>query len=280
MRSDSMIFMTESVYGAIHGIMDVVFRFRDQVLPQQISRSFGSEMPRKKKTSEAVAEAPRIARPRLSTDDQKEPNFNRRGEATFDRLMRIVASMYRERGYERTSMSMLARRAGLTPPALYHYFGKKEDILAVFLEYTLNDLREAVQPALKSKTWTAKLERFVKLLVKWQLNQTPFSEAYDRIFELGQLRNSLPDPYRAKVLDLEREIYEVCRQIVAGGIEAGEFREVPVAPTVFAIIALGDYTLGWYRHDGPLTHSQLGDTYADLAIAMLRKSDAPRPSED
>jgi len=228
-------------------------------------------MPRKQKISAALVDSPRIARPRPASDNQKEPSFNRRGEATFDRLMRIVASMYRERGYERTSMSMLARRAGLTPPALYHYFGKKEDILAVFLEYTLNDLLETVQPALKSKTWTAKLERFVKLLVKWQLNQTPFSEAYDRIFELGQLRNSLPDEYRAKVMKLEREIYEVCRQIVAGGVEAEEFRSVPVAPTAFAIIALGDYILGWYRHDGPLTHSQLGDTYADLAVAMLRK---------
>ena len=205
---------------------------------------------------------------------QVEPSraLSKRGEATFDRVMRIVATMYRERGYEKTSMSALARRAGLTAPAIYHYFGSKEEILSAFLDYTLRDLISSAKGAIRGKTWQSKLQSFMKALVRWQLQQTPFPEAYDRIFELGQLRNSLPDSHRQHILDLEREFYDICRGIVEGGIKAGEFRNVAVAPTTFAIIAMGDYILGWYRPDGEISQTQLADLYSDLGVAMVRKA--------
>jgi AcrR family transcriptional regulator len=209
-------------------------------------------------------------RSRLSSVKSSNQSYSKRGEATFERVMRIVATMYRERGYERTSMSALARRAGLTAPAIYHYFGSKEEILASFLDYTLRDLIKTVRAGIRGKTCTAKLQSFMKALVRWQLQQTPFPEAYDRIFELGQLRNSLPDSHRAHVLELEREFYELCRGIIESGIEAGEFRNVPVAPTAFAIIAMGDYILGWYRPEGPITQSQLAECYSDLVVAMVK----------
>jgi len=230
--------------------------------------------PQKTRTAakKSVQESPP---PRLSDTAALPPGhgYSKRGEATFERVMRIVATMYRERGYERTSMSALARRAGVTAPAIYHYFGSKEEILAAFLDYTLRDLISTVESSIRGKTWTAKLQSFMKALVRWQLQQTPFPEAYDRIFELGQLRNSLPDQHRTHVLQLEREFYETCRDIVAGGIAAGEFRNVPVPSTTFAIIAMGDYILGWYRPDGPITHTQLADSYADLVIAMVKNHD-------
>ena len=110
----------------------------------------------------------------------------------------------------------------------------------------------------------------MKALVRWQLQQTPFPEAYDRIFELGQLRNSLPDLHRKHILELEREFYELCKEIIEKGVESGEFRNVPVAPTTFAIIAMGDYILGWYRPEGSITQMQLAESYADLVLAMVK----------
>ena len=204
-----------------------------------------------------------------SSPGKSQRGLSKRGEATFERVMRIVATMYRERGYEKTSMTALARHAGLTAPAIYHYFGSKEDILAAFLDYTLRDLISNVQAGIRGRTPSQQLRNFMKALVKWQLQQTPFPEAYDRIFELGHLRNSLPDSHRQKILDLERNFYEICKNIIQSGIESGDFRDVPLAPTTFAIIAMGDYILGWYRADGEITPMQLAESYADLVLAMV-----------
>ena len=105
-------------------------------------------MPQAKRRQATPEEAPRPSPPPGARDAPSKNGghtYSKRGEATFERVMRIVATMYRERGYERTSMSALARRAGLTAPAIYHYFGSKEEILAAFLDYTLRDLTNSVQ---------------------------------------------------------------------------------------------------------------------------------------
>jgi AcrR family transcriptional regulator len=223
----------------------------------------------RQKKARAKAVRPAVSQPRPAAKENGH-SYSKRGEATFERVMRIVAMMYRERGYERTSMAAVARRAGVTAPAIYHYFGSKEEILAAFLDFTLRDLLTTVGAAVRGKTATAKLQSFMKALVRWQLQQTPFPEAYDRIYELGQLRNSLPSEQRQHVLALEREFYEIVRDIVAEGIRTEEFRPVPVAPTAFAILAMGDYILGWFRPEGKLSQSQLADAYSDLVLAMVK----------
>lgn len=197
--------------------------------------------------------------------------LSKRGAATFDRVMRIVAAMYRERGYERTSMTALARRIGVTAPAIYHYFGSKEEILAAFLDYTVRDLISSVTAGIRGKTATEQLRSFTKALVKWHLQQTPFPEAYERIFALGHLRNSLPEVQRRRIIKLERQFYEIGRGIIESGVASGEFRPVLIPPTVFAIIAIGDYILGWYRADGQITQKQLADHYAEMVVAMVRR---------
>lgn len=200
-------------------------------------------------------------------------SLSKKGESTYNRVMRTVAVMYRERGYEGTSMVALAARAGITPPAIYHYFGSKREILAAFLKYTINDLIRTVTPAIRGKTWTAKLTGFVKAVVRWQLQQASYrDEQRDRVFEIRQLRNSLPDEEREAILELERKVYKLCREIIAGGVEDGEFREVPIAATTFAIIGMGEYLVSWCRVGGEMTYVQVADAYADLAVAMVKKS--------
>jgi AcrR family transcriptional regulator len=196
--------------------------------------------------------------------------FIKRDETTIERIMKAVAMMYRERGYERSSMSALARRVGITAPALYHYFKSKEEILGAFLEYTLNDLSQTLIAAARGGTSREKISNLVNALVKWQLQQTPFPGAYDRIFALGHLRQSLPPQLRKRIILIEKEIYNHCKGIITAGMSAGEFRRAAVAPVTFAILGIGDYILGWYRHDGKLSPSELAKIYADLIDAMLK----------
>ena len=184
--------------------------------------------------------------------------------------MRVVAVMYRENGYERTSMASLAKRVGITAPALYHHFSSKEEILAHFLEITLRDLHHFVSARISGKSWADKLASFMKAFVKWHLQQQPYPGAYDRIFALGHLRNSLPEHLAERVRVLERQVYQLCRELVEGGMEAGEFRQAPAAPMAFALIGMADDILGWYRTEGDLSPGKIATLYSELAVAMVR----------
>jgi AcrR family transcriptional regulator len=53
----------------------------------------------------------------------------KRGTVNKDVIMGIASSMFRERGYDRTSLEDIASALSITKPSLYYHFSSKEDIL-------------------------------------------------------------------------------------------------------------------------------------------------------
>ncbi|MBI3938312.1 MAG: TetR/AcrR family transcriptional regulator [Betaproteobacteria bacterium] len=185
------------------------------------------------------------------------------------RIIAAAAQLYREHGYERASMSDIAGRIGMTAPALYWYFQSKEDILAAFLEHTIANLIEFVGSSVRSRDFPQRLWEFMHAYVLWQLRQKDISAAYERIFALGHLRNSLPPRQREKIKSLERQFYRLCRGIVARGARAGRFRPPAVPPVAFALIGMVEHLIAWFRPAGRLSIRRIATLYADLAVRMV-----------
>lgn len=59
----------------------------------------------------------------------KRPPQQDRARQTRERLLDVAGTLLAEVGIERISTNMIAARAGLTPPALYRYFGDKYAVL-------------------------------------------------------------------------------------------------------------------------------------------------------
>ena len=54
---------------------------------------------------------------------ERRPPQQDRARQTRERLLDVAGELLAEVGIERISTNMIAARAGLTPPALYRYFG-------------------------------------------------------------------------------------------------------------------------------------------------------------
>jgi len=70
----------------------------------------------------------------------------KRAQETYERLLDVAGALLGEVGIERISTNMIAARAGVTPPALYRYFGDKYAILEALgarLMARQNDVLEA-----------------------------------------------------------------------------------------------------------------------------------------
>ena len=52
-----------------------------------------------------------------------------RAQATYERLLDVAGTLLAEVGLDRISTNMIAARAGVTPPALYRYFGDKYAVI-------------------------------------------------------------------------------------------------------------------------------------------------------
>lgn len=68
---------------------------------------------------------------------------NRRPQAADEKREEIVAAARRlfvEGGYEATSMSRLAKEAGVAPNTIYWYFGDKDDVLVAVVSAVMADV--------------------------------------------------------------------------------------------------------------------------------------------
>ena len=54
---------------------------------------------------------------------------NADGEETRERLLDAAATTCAEAGFDGATMSQIARRAGVTPAAIYNYYGSREELL-------------------------------------------------------------------------------------------------------------------------------------------------------
>jgi AcrR family transcriptional regulator len=54
---------------------------------------------------------------------------NADGEETRERLLEAAAACCAETGFDSATMSQIARRAGVTPAAIYNYYDSREDLL-------------------------------------------------------------------------------------------------------------------------------------------------------
>lgn len=70
-----------------------------------------------------------------------------RGEHTRQRLLEAGIELFAELGYERGSTRAIARRAGVSLPALQYYFGGKEGLYRACAEYITEDVRSRLAPA-------------------------------------------------------------------------------------------------------------------------------------
>ena len=59
-------------------------------------------------------------------------------------ICRTAAQIFRDRGYDATSVSDVARALGMTKAGLYHYFDSKEALLFEIMTYGLERVRDEV----------------------------------------------------------------------------------------------------------------------------------------
>jgi AcrR family transcriptional regulator len=67
-----------------------------------------------------------------------------RSEATRGELLRIARDLFTDPGYEKTSLDVIASRAGVTKGAIYHHFPNKRDLFQAVFEVLEQEIVEKV----------------------------------------------------------------------------------------------------------------------------------------
>lgn len=188
------------------------------------------------------------------------------------RLLREAARLFRDKGYERTTVRDLAAAVGIQSGSLFHHFRTKEEILKAVMVETirLNTalMRSAVNAA---DSHHDKLRALVRAELESINGQTGEAMAV-LVFEW----RSLSEGAQAEVLKL-RDIYEALWLDVLGAL--GKDKALLADPFIVRRMLTGalSWTVTWYRPDGGLTLDDLtAQVMAMMGLAFEHASETVR----
>lgn len=188
----------------------------------------------------------------------------RRVGARQDEIREAALTLFSERGYHGTGMEQIAAAVGLSPSSLYNHWKSKQDLLADIMVATMEDLlagfAAVVDPA---RSATEGLRAAMDAHVRY--HATHHREARVGNREL----TSLADASRERVRGLRQEYATAWQQLLATGVEQGEFAEVSPRLTSFALLEAGIGVSQWYRPDGALTLDDVAHEYAEMALRLV-----------
>jgi TetR/AcrR family transcriptional regulator, cholesterol catabolism regulator len=179
-------------------------------------------------------------------------------------MYRTAAQIFRDRGFDATSVSAIARALGLTKAGLYHHFDSKEALLFEIIMFGLDSVRdEVLVPVAEIRDPE---ERLRELILR---HSRIITRGRGAVAHIGDEVRALPASARKQI---ERRM-RVYLDLVRGAlVELKSARRLqPVDPTVaaFSLIGMILWLPRWFQPDGRLTQEQVATGIARMALDGL-----------
>lgn len=189
-----------------------------------------------------------MTRPQAAPVSEAEAR-NRRAE-----LVRVSARLFRERGFDGTTIRDIADAVGMRSGSPFYHFKTKQEILAAVMEEGLVACLAATESIVA--TPMAPREKF-RALVRAQL-ETVLGEGHDFIPVLLYDWRALSPELQQKIIALKDRYDQLWQQAVCEMKAAGLLR---TDSRVARLLILGsiNYTVQWYRPGKGVTLDQLAD---------------------
>ncbi len=185
-------------------------------------------------------------------------------EARRAEICRAAAQIFRDRGFDATSVSDVARALGLTKAGLYHYFESKEALLFEIMSFGLDRVRDEVVVLVRGIRDPE--ERLRQLIVRHARITTRGQGA---VAHLGDEIRALPPASRKQLEERMRVYFDLVRNTLAELKSAGRLRQVDLTVAAFSVLGMILWLPRWFRQDGRLTQEQVANEIANIAIGGL-----------
>ena len=191
------------------------------------------------------------------------------GRPREEQLRRTAVRLFREHGYDGTSMQDLAEALGMHRGSLYHYIDSKEDLLFGIVEAAMARFRDEVRPVLEGdEPAPERLRRAVAAHLRIAADEP------DELTLLQVEVKALAPDRRRRIVD-ERDAYEhAWRAFVRDGMSDGSFACADERTAVFMILSACNWFSQWYRPEGPLGVEDFAGRFAELFLGALGSPEA------
>lgn len=181
-------------------------------------------------------------------------------------LLEIGGRLFAEKGFEATSMRDIAAAAGVSKALLYHHFANKDEIYARVSFLATQDLYAFVERRIPADGTPAE-----KLRAYMIASASFFAAHRDSWIAASTAFWSDPDRHRLETrIAKRREFEQRLRDIIAEGVESGDF--APVDPAMAGRLVLSgiNWMHRWYDPSKGLSAEEIVDQYADILLGGMQ----------
>ncbi len=185
---------------------------------------------------------------------------------TREDILEAAAQVFRQKGFHGASMEDIARAVNLQKPSLYHHVSSKQEILLVLLNRALELLLERIslicnQPIPADEKLRYMIRAYLQILAE----NTDLSAVL--LFE----HRSLERKQHARHVPNRDKFEALWRGVLEEGVSSGSFSCDDPVLAARAVLGIMNWTITWYRPDGPLEIDQIADHYSNLLLKGLLK---------
>lgn len=186
--------------------------------------------------------------------------------STRDTILQAAATLFGSLGYHGTGMRQLADAVGIEPASVYSHYRGKDDILYALAMQCADDFLHTLTPIYDSELNTrsklqAMITAHVQVLVR-NLEAAPVFNTEWRHLE----------PERRLHYARLRDQYEAMfRDVIRQGVQQHLLREMDEKLGALTLLSALNFVPQWYRPDGELNPTELGELMAATLMNGLLK---------
>lgn len=183
---------------------------------------------------------------------------------TRDEILSAAAGIISAKGYEATSMQDIANAVNLQKASLYHHFSSKQEILLALLDNALHLLTDRLE-GVRSASLSSE-EKLRQAMVAY----LDIISAQKNLASVLLLEYRSLDPNMRKQHVLRRDRFEhLWRDLIIEGMEAGAYQCEDPSLAGRAILGVLNWTVTWYRQDGPSSAEEIANQFTSLFLKGL-----------
>ena len=182
-------------------------------------------------------------------------NINRRSE-----IYRKALDLFLKKGYDATSMSMIAKVLGMSKANLYYYCPSKENLL---YKIHLDDLEKRFVPILdETEKLSNPKERLIFFLRKFTFMCTSSPASRLLVHEIRSLSKS----HQNEILSIWRKAYELIRMAIKELQQTGEAQKYRESFLTFIGAGMVLWIVYWWDYSRQTNAEELADTLVQVFL--------------
>jgi AcrR family transcriptional regulator len=186
-----------------------------------------------------------------------------------DAIIDAAVQLFKQNGYEATSLNYIMDAIGMTKGAFYYHFESKDDLLLTIHSTFIEQELDAVTRIDREQEDPRDALRHVIIMIIESVEQYG---SYMTVF--FEQRRRLSHHHFREVKRKRDAFQDKIVEIVERGIASGLFKDAQSSHVLaFGIIGMCTWAYQWYRPNGEMSAREIGNLYADLVLQGLLSVD-------